>query len=239
MKNRIGAKARLQEKKVPPLRTIRLFSILDILRSRRRPVAAATLADLLNVTERTVYRDMATLKAMGAPIRGEGGVGYVIERGYFLPPMQFDPDELDVILLGIRMVKARGDIAMKDAAERVLGKIGAVLSDSGRPFDRPLLAVGRTASAEGHEALSPLRAAIRNRRKTALQYRDTNGKVSERQVRPLGLTAFESVWVLTAWCEMRADFRNFRLDRIEAFDVTPERFPREKGKEFQDYLKTL
>jgi len=153
--------------------------------------------------------------------------------------MQFDPDELDVVLLGIRMVKARGDAAMQDAAERVLGKIGAVLSDGARPLDRPLLAVGRTTSAEGHEALSPLRAAIRDRRKTALQYRDTNGKVSDRQVRPLGLTAFESVWVLTAWCEMRTDFRNFRLDRIEAYDVTPERFLREKGKEFQDYLKTL
>jgi predicted DNA-binding transcriptional regulator YafY len=221
------------------VRTIRLFSILDILRSRRGPVSAATLADLLNVTERTVYRDMATLKAMGAPVRGEGGVGYVIERGYFLPPMQFDPDELDVMLLGIRMVKARGDAAMRDAAERVLGKIGAVLSDSGRPLDRPLLAIGRAASAEGHEALTPLRAAIRDRRKTTLQYRDTNGRISDRQVRPLGLTAFESVWVLTAWCEMRSDFRNFRLDRIAAFDVTPERFAREKGKEFQDYLKTL
>ncbi|MHA7777619.1 helix-turn-helix transcriptional regulator [Roseibium sp. M-1] len=221
------------------MRTIRLFSILDILRSRRGPVAAATLAELLNVTERTVYRDMATLKAMGAPIPGEGGVGYVIERGYFLPPMQFDPDELDVMLLGIRMVKARGDTAMREAAERVLGKIGAVLSDSGRPLDRPLLAVGKASSAEGHEALTPLRAAIRDRRKTRLTYRDTNGKASDRVVRPLGLTAFESVWVLTAWCEMRDDFRNFRLDRIEAHEVTPERFAREKGKEFQDYIRTL
>ena len=86
------------------MRTVRLFSILDILRSRRGPTSATTLAETLGVTERTVYRDMATLKEMGAPIRGEGGVGYVIERGYFLPPMHFDADELDVILLGIRMV---------------------------------------------------------------------------------------------------------------------------------------
>ena len=104
------------------MRTVRLFSILDILRSRRGPVPASTLADLLQVTERTIYRDMVTLKDMGAPIRGESGLGYVIERGYFLPPMQFDPDELDVMLLGIRMVKARGDTEMRETAERELGR---------------------------------------------------------------------------------------------------------------------
>nr|MEC9420884.1 YafY family protein [Pseudomonadota bacterium] len=221
------------------MRTIRLFSILDTLRSRRGAVPAAMLADLLGVTERTIYRDMATLKAMGAPIRGEGGVGYVLERGYFLPPMQFDPDELDVILLGIRMVKARGDKTMSETAERVLGKLGAVLSEGERSLNRPLLAVGKASSAQGHDALSPLRDAIRKRRKVQLGYSDLQDRVSERLTRPLGLTAFESVWVLTAWCEVRNGFRNFRLDRIRSFAITDTRFPKEPGKEFQDYLKTL
>ncbi len=221
------------------MRTIRLFSILDILRSRRGAVPAAMLAELMDVTERTIYRDMATLKAMGAPIRGEGGVGYVLERGYFLPPMQFDPDELDVILLGIRMVKARGDAAMREIAERVLGKLGAVLSEGDQSLNRPLLAVTKASSALGSEALTPLRDAIRKRFKVQLGYCDTQERVSGRLIRPLGLTAFESVWVLTAWCEMRSDFRNFRLDRIRDYEVTATRFPKEPGKEFQDYLKTL
>lgn len=221
------------------MRTIRLFSILDILRSRRGAVSAATLAELLSVTERTVYRDMATLKEMGAPIRGEGGVGYVIERGYFLPPLQFDPDELDVVTLGLGMVKARSDKQMQDAAERVLGKISAVLSDTGRNFNRPLLAVGNKASSDGQDALTPLRSAIRDRYKISLTYRDGADRLTTRTVRPLGLTAFESVWVLTAWCEKRNDFRNFRLDRIDHHEQMEERFPIETGKEFQDYLKTL
>ncbi|MGX1496032.1 putative DNA-binding transcriptional regulator YafY [Labrenzia sp. MBR-25] len=221
------------------MRTIRLFSILDALRSRRSAVPAAMLADMLGVTERTIYRDMATLKAMGAPIRGEGGVGYILERGYFLPPMQFDPNELDVILLGIRMVKARGDAAMRETAERVLGKLGAVLSEGERSLNRPLLAVGKASSALGQDALSPLRDAIRKRRKVQLSYADMQERVSDRLTRPLGLTAFESVWVLTAWCEMRGGFRNFRLDRIRSYKVTETRFPMEPGKEFQDYLKTL
>lgn len=221
------------------MRTIRLFSILDTLRSRRSAVPAAMLADLLGVTERTIYRDMATLKAMGAPIRGEGGVGYILERGYFLPPMQFDSDELDVILLGIRMVKARGDADMRETAERVLGKLGAVLSEGERSLNRPLLAVGKAASAQGQGTLTPLRDAIRNRRKVHLGYSDMQDRVSDRLTRPLGLTAFESVWVLTAWCEMRDGFRNFRLDRIKAYQITDTRFPVETGKEFQDYLKTL
>ncbi len=221
------------------MRTIRLFSILDILRSRRGPVSAVMLAELLSVTERTIYRDMATLKDMGAPIRGEGGVGYVIERGYFLPPLQFDPDELDVVILGLGMVKARSDKQMQDAAERVLGKIGAVLNDTGRNFNRPLLAVGNKPSSEGQDALTPLRSAIRDRYKISLAYRDGVNRLTTRIVRPLGLTAFETVWVLTAWCEKRKDFRNFRLDRIDLHERTEDRFPIETGKEFQDYLKTL
>ncbi|QDG76755.1 YafY family protein [Labrenzia sp. PHM005] len=221
------------------MRTLRLFSILDILRSRRSPVSAATLAEMLSVTERTVYRDMATLKEMGAPIRGEGGIGYVIERGYFLPPLQFDPDELDVVLLGLQMIKARSDKDMQAAAERALGKIGAVLNDQDRNFNRPLLAVGSRSSAEGQDALSPLRSAIRSRHKLLVHYKDGENRLSERTVRPLGLTAFEKVWVLTAWCEKREDFRNFRLDRIADFQQTGTRFPIESGREFHDYLRTL
>ena len=119
------------------------------------------------------------------------------------------------------------------------GRDVAVLSEGDQSLNRPLLAVTKASSALGSEALTPLRDAIRKRFKVQLGYCDTQERVSGRLIRPLGLTAFESVWVLTAWCEMRSDFRNFRLDRIRDYEVTATRFPKEPGKEFQDYLKTL
>jgi predicted DNA-binding transcriptional regulator YafY len=223
------------------MRTLRLFSILDQLRVRRHPVAAEMLADELNVSVRTIYRDMATLQEMGAPIRGESGIGYQIEKGYFLPPLHFDQDELDAVILGIRMVSVRGDKPFADAALRALGKINAVLSDK-RPdnVDRPLLAYSTQSEAEEPVAfLSLLRAAIRERQRLKIIYLDLKEKRSNRNIRPLGLTAFDKVWLLTAWCEDRMDFRNFRIDRLHAVERHGGVFPRELGKEFKDYLWTL
>lgn len=221
------------------MRTTRLFSILDHLRGRRTPLTADTLAADLNVSVRTIYRDITTLQSMGAPIRGEGGIGYQIEAGFFLPPLQFDPDELDALLLGVRMVTARGDDALGQAAHRLLGKIEAVLSEDRRHLQQPLLAVGREDKADAASGLSSLRAAIRHRKKLAVTYQDAHESQSERVVRPLGLTAFETVWVLTGWCELRQGFRNFRLDRIVSISDTYDVFRKEKGKEFADYLRSL
>lgn len=221
------------------MRTVRLFSILDQLRGRRRPISADVLADVLNVSVRTIYRDISTLQSMGAPIRGEGGVGYQIEAGFFLPPLHFDPDELDALILGIRMVSVRGDEHLARAAGRVLGKIETVLSGDEKSLDQPLLAVGTGKSDKKAFALSGLKQSIRNRKKILLEYQDDQGQRSTRTVRPLGLTAFESVWVLTAWCEHREDFRNFRLDRMITAHETGETFKRERGKEFSDYLASL
>lgn len=221
------------------MRTLRLFKILDWLRSQRYPVSAEQMAEKLDVSVRTIYRDMATLQSMGAPIRGEGGIGYQIERGYFLPPLQFDDDELDAIVLGIRMVSARGDDALAEAATRALGKINTVLSEERRNFERPLLAVGKEFSGEALALLSPLRSAIRDRLKTEITYCDLKERETIRVVRPLGLIAFEAVWVLAAWCEKQSDFRNFRIDRISSADIGGERFAPERGKEFSDYLKEV
>ncbi|MEP3431744.1 MAG: YafY family protein [Roseibium sp.] len=221
------------------MRTVRLFSILDQLRGRRRPISAEALADVLNVSVRTIYRDISTLQSMGAPIRGEGGVGYQIEAGFFLPPLHFDPDELDALILGIRMVSVRGDENLARAAGRVLGKIETVLSGDDKSVDQPLLAVGTGKSDKKAFGLSGLKQSIRNRKKILLKYQDDQGQRSTRTVRPLGLTAFESVWVLTAWCQQREDFRNFRLDRMISANETDETFKRERGKEFSDYLASL
>jgi len=201
------------------------------------------LAAALGVSPRTIYRDMATLQAMGAPIRGEGGVGYQIERGYFLPPLHFDPDELDAIILGMRLAAARGDEPLADAALRASAKINAVLSDDAKDkyAAAPLLAFsGPNESADKSlRFLSPLRSAMRQRQRLSIKYRDLKGRRSTRRIRPLGLTAFDKVWLLTGWCENKSDFRNFRIDRLVAVETTGETFRREPGKEFNDYLRTL
>lgn len=225
------------------MKTLRLFAVLDHLRSCARPISAEALAQALGVSPRTIYRDMATLQAAGAPIRGESGQGYQLERGYFLPPLHFDPDELEAIMLGVRLVMARGDHALHAAAERVSGKIGATLpQDAGETFrNLPLMAVSRRTAAAGkaHTRLPLLRRAIRQRNMVRFEYIDLQERPSRRHVRPLGLTLFDEAWLLTAWCETRSDFRNFRVDRITDATMTGEHFRHEAGRRFQDYLRSL
>jgi predicted DNA-binding transcriptional regulator YafY len=224
------------------VRTVRLFAILDHLRVRRQPVSAAALADELGVSVRTIYRDMDTLREMGAPIQGEGGVGFRIEDGYFLPPLRFDRDELDAVVLGMRLTEAQGDHALANAAKRVSAKIRAVLPEGerGAYLDAPLLVYSRKKTqAKGPlRYLARLRVAVRERRRVRVSYEALEGRRSERTVRPLGLTVFDAAWVLTAWCEDREAFRNFRPDRIRSLR-TLDTFPRQPGRELRDYLRTL
>ncbi len=222
------------------MRTIRLFSILDYLRGKRHPVTAETLAEEHEVSVRTIYRDMGVLIDMGAPIRGEGGIGYQLEKGYFLPPLHFDYDEMDALVLGMRMIAARGDEDLSEAAVRVLGKINAVVSgDDLDKGERALLAVSVEEDSSQIPFLSVLRLAIRDKEKLDLSYCDLKGNSSERIVRPLGLTVFDQVWLLTGWCENKEDFRNFRVDRLESVKTVGLKFAVEAGKEFRDYLATL
>lgn len=225
------------------MRTLRLFALLDQLRVHKHPISAETLAEKTGVSVRTIYRDMATLQQMGAPIRGEGGIGYQIEKGYFLPPLHFDEDELDAVILGMRLVAARGDGPLTDAAMRASAKITAVLSDDAkdRYSQAPLMAYVHEEGQmdEVLRFLTPLRTAVRNRHFLQITYKDLKERSSSRTIRPLGLTAFETVWLLTAWCELRQDFRSFRVDRISAVAEDGKTFPRESGKELRDYLATL
>ncbi|MDD7969983.1 helix-turn-helix transcriptional regulator [Roseinatronobacter alkalisoli] len=225
------------------MKTHRLFSLLDHLRSARRPVPAGVLAQRLGVSTRTIYRDVATLQEIGAPIRGEAGIGYQLEQGYFLPPLQFDTEEMEAIMLGMRHLMARRGGGLRDAAERVTGKVAASLgAEVGQKFQNlNLLAVTRHRAADvlAEQWGGMARRAIRARRVLQITYVSLEGRRSERRVQPLGITLFDDVWLLTAWCERADDFRNFRLDRVETMLETEEVFRPASGRQFKDYVLRL
>jgi predicted DNA-binding transcriptional regulator YafY len=204
-------------------RSARLIDLIQALRRRRRPVAAAELARECGVSPRTIYRDIATLVAQGAPIEGEAGFGYVLKPGFFLPPLMFGPDEIDAIILGLRFVAQRGDADLGRAAADALAKIVAVLPpgvEDGMAANGLLAAPLAAASPAAKATLAILRQALRDERKLRLEYVDTAGQASRRLVWPVALGFFEGTEVLAAWCEMRDDFRHFRLDRIAAAEPT-------------------
>lgn len=225
------------------MRSLRLFALLDHLRGCSTPISADKLAVALGVSARTIYRDMVTLQAMGAPVRGEPGIGYQLEPGYFLPPLHLDPDEMDAVMLGMRLVAARGDEGLATAAHRVSAKLGASMeAEKAEVYKRlPLRAVSRQTpmGAAANAYLTPLRTAIRRRCRLEIEYLNLTDIRSTRIVRPLGLTLFDAVWLLTAWCEGRDAFRNFRIDRLLKVREIGATFRHESGKRFEDYLKTI
>lgn len=218
------------------MRVFRIFDLLDRLRLRSAPVSAETLAEEMGVSLRTIYRDLADLQALGAPIRGEGGIGYVMEKGYFMPSLHLQPQELEALAFGARLVAARGDTALAEAAGSALAKITSAVGADDRTtlLQAPLEAGPSSLAAVPH--LNPLRIAIRDRCLLHLRYRDLSDRRSERIARPLGLTAFDAVWLLTIWCERAQGFRHLRVDRIEVLEKTGGRFQHERGKRFADCL---
>ncbi|BCH25264.1 helix-turn-helix transcriptional regulator [Mesorhizobium sp. L-8-3] len=218
------------------MRLFRLFQLLDELRIRRVPVPARMLAQDMGVSLRTLYRDIADLQAMGAPIRGEGGVGYVMDAGYFMPSLRFDEEELSALALGVRLVAARTDPLMSEAARRAAAKIASAVGEETRRvfLDSPFEAGPSDAANPPH--LEALRDAIRRRKVLEIDYASLSGKPSTRRALPLGLTVFDTVWLLTVWCETARDFRHLRVDRIGALRDIGERFRHERGKRFADCL---
>lgn len=208
-------------------RSSRLLHLMQALRRRRRPVAAAVLAEELGVSLRTIYRDIATLAAQGAPVVGEAGLGYLLRPGFFLPPLMFDAEETDALMLGLRLAAVRGDAALAQGAENALAKITAVLPPPGRAAaeESGLIVAGQTEAAA---ALPVIRAALRAEVKLRLVYRDATGAASDRVVWPVVLGFFAEAEVLAAWCELRRDFRHFRLDRISLATPMQERLPRRR-----------
>ena len=221
-------------------RADRLFQIVSLLR-RRRFVTAAQLAERLEVSERTIYRDVRDLVGSGVPIEGEAGVGYRLAKNFDLPPMMFNVDEIEALVLGARMVETWGDEDLRKAARSVLDKTESVLPPKLRPRieDTALFALSFRVSEQARAVLGPIRKAVASRHKLALRYSDIEGKLSERVVRPLGLYFWGQTWTLGAWCELRTDFRNFRLDRVDEVEVLDERFEHESPVTLADYAEAM
>ncbi|MEO5736855.1 MAG: YafY family protein [Variovorax sp.] len=221
-------------------RADRLFQIVQLIRGRRL-TTAAFLAQRLEVSERTVYRDVADLQHQGVPVEGEAGVGYRLGPGFDLPPLMFTQDEASALVAAARMAQSWVDPAMARDIEGALGKILSVLPPAARvsaeaiALYAPALALDDGARVH----LQALREAVQSHHKLRLMYRDVSDAASERTVRPLGCFYWGKVWTLSAWCELRNDFRGFRVDRIDLLEVLPERFRDEAGKTLADLLRRL
>ena len=212
-------------------RAERLLALMQHLHRHRRPVAGAVLARELEISLRTLYRDIASLRLQGAPIDGEAGMGYVLNPGFLLPPLMFSDTELDALMLGARWVARHTDGDLARDAANALAKIAAVLpEDRSLVLDDPVLLIGMTAEAVGGIRYLPvLRQAIRRERKLAIRYRDAEDRESARTIWPFALGFFEQVRVLVAWCELREDIRHFRVDRLVSVETGSERYPRRRA----------
>jgi predicted DNA-binding transcriptional regulator YafY len=211
-------------------RAQRLLDLIQVLRRHRHPVSGAVLAGATGVSLRTVYRDIDALKAQGAHIDGEAGLGYVLRPGFMLPPLMFSEEEIEALVLGSRWVHQRGDRQLAAAAANVLAKIGAVLPQDLRDAldDSGLLVGPADAMSAGDAELPRIRQAIRRERKLAISYRDKDGTASRRTVWPFALAFFERSRVIVSWCELRGDYRHFRTDRIDSLQVSDHRYPRRR-----------
>jgi predicted DNA-binding transcriptional regulator YafY len=208
-------------------RADRLFQIIQILRRHKKPVTADAIAEELETSKRTVYRDIADLVGQRAPIRGEAGVGYILEDGFDLPPLMLTPDEIEAAVLGAQMVAARGDPVLRRAAEDLIAKIGAVIPEN----LRPLVVEPATRAAPNWKAtpdnidMAGVRQQIRAGRKLVLTYRDEQERETRRVIWPFAIGYYETTRLIVAWCEMRSDFRSFRTDRVSAAEFTEDRYP--------------
>ena len=218
-------------------RADRLFQIVQYLRGRRL-TTAAQLAERLSVSERTVYRDIRDLSLSGVPVEGEAGVGYRLSKGFDLPPIMFTMDEVHALVAGARMVQVWGGPALAVSSRSAIEKIAQALPASRRTdVERtPLFAPGFHVRAGAGNEVETVRQAILARRKLRLRYVDSREQASNRVIRPLGLAFWGATWTIMAWCESRADFRNFRLDRIRALEPLEETFKDQPGMRLEDFL---
>lgn len=218
-------------------RADRLIKIAHFLRGRHSAVTAKRIAEEFDICTRTVYRDIQDLIYSGAPISGEAGVGYVIDKKYYLPPVTFDADELEAIGLGITMVRQWTDAHFAAKADSAFEKIHAVLPSElqGELQQITTYSMPSKTNVPWTVNFSQLRECIRSRRKIEITYLDLSEQSSVRILRPLALVFFSPVWLLASWCETRKDFRNFRLDRFQAMQPCDEIFIDEKDKDLTAY----
>ncbi len=219
-------------------RADRLFELLLLLQ-RGQTTTARELSEELEVSERTVYRDIQALMLSGVPIEGEAGIGYLLRKEFELPPLMFTAEEARALVLGARMVQAWGDSGLQKGAARLLDKVRAVAPPSVREAfeDQTLTVPDMHIDTEFRAALKSIREGIYSQKKLHFVYHRLDGLKMERTVRPLGLSFWGKVWLLAGWCELREDFRTFRIDRIQNLSITEVIFEQEEGKTLQDYLR--
>ncbi len=208
-------------------RADRLFRIIQVLRRRRRPVTANEIAEELEASPRTIYRDIAQLMADRVPIRGEAGIGYVLDGGFDMPPLMLTADEIEAVMLGAQWVMGRGDTALKRAASDVVAKIGAVIPEHLRPILMEPAGSAAPAMPDAPEDvidMARVRTAIRAQGKIRLVYRDEKGTETARVIWPIAVSYWERVRLIVAWCELRRGFRHFRTDRIATYEFLETRY---------------
>lgn len=218
-------------------RADRLFRIVQLLRSARLQTAR-NLAEKLQVSQRTVYRDVQDLQLSGVPIEGEAGIGYTLRRDFDIPPLMFDREEITALVLGARMVQAWGGMQLTEAANRALRKIEAVLpGDLREAIDEVLLyAPGYRAPVALRSKLDTLHSAAQERHVVLVAYSREDGQQSVRRLHPLALYFWGGTWTLAAWCELRNDFRSFRVDRMRHLESLGEVFSPKPGQMLADFL---
>jgi len=206
-------------------RAERLMQIIQIFRRhgnrRTAPLTAAQLADELEINVRTVYRDIHALIGNGVPIRGEAGVGYMMEDGFDLPPMMFTADELEALMLGARLVATQGDEMLARSARDAVAKIAEIVPLELRPvlLDAPLYAPEFGRDPVDVVDAGEIRSALRKNRKIKIEYSDAQDNPSQRTLWPIAMAYLKGLRLLVAWCELRGDFRHFRVDRISKLEL--------------------
>jgi predicted DNA-binding transcriptional regulator YafY len=212
-------------------RADRLFQIIQVLRRTRRPLTADAIAAELETSKRTIYRDIATLIGQRVPIRGEAGMGYILEKGFDLPPLMLTPDEIEAAVLGAQWVIGHADPVLARAAEDLMAKIADTVPERLRPFVLEPASRARPGWERQPDNIDMVRtrAQIHEGKKIALRYRDERGRDSERTIWPIAIGYHEAVRILAGWCELRNDFRSFRTDRVIGADYLDETYPERRA----------
>ncbi len=222
-------------------RTQRLLTLLQILKESRCPITAANLAEKLQISVRSIYRDIESLRNQGAEIDGEAGIGYQLKGGLLLPPLIFDDNELEALMLGLRWIESHADEELKMSALRAMNKINAVIPAKSQTllnnvtlyvFNSQFLNIDDNVARE-------LRLSLRIEKKTKIHYRDEQGRESERTIWPIAVGYMRDVQMLAAWCELRQNFRHFRLDRIVSLHILEQSFPYPKDYLLQRWRKEV
>jgi len=221
-------------------RSLRMFDIIQVLRGTTKPLTAQAMAERLEVTVRTVYRDIAALQALRVPIDGQAGVGYILRPGFDLPPLNLSAEEAEAVIVGLAMLGRTGDAGLQSAAQSAGEKIAAAFAHDGREVlaEWPLYASTWTTVSVPPEHVQALREAVRDDRKVRIDYTDAEGEISTRTILPVAVLFYIEVIVVAAWCELREDFRHFRIDRMTTCTPTDQTFKNRAKRLRADWRKT-